>query len=91
LESEERFGISRALDRYMDQGNGAQDFLRRLDSGELDGKLFQEMTTLSYEQLLHVGGWLAERHVARVKGKRVERAFSRFESLEVISPSISGI
>ena len=75
----------------MNEGNGAQDFLRRLDSGELDGKLFEEMNTLSYEQLLHVGGWLAERHVARAKGKRAERAYSRFESLEVVVPSISGI
>jgi hypothetical protein len=58
----------------MDERSGAHDFLCRLDSGELDGKLFEEMNKLSYEQLLHVGGWLAERHLARAKGKRAERA-----------------
>jgi hypothetical protein len=58
----------------MDERSTAHDFLRRLDSGELDGNLSEEMTKLSYEQLLDVGGWLAERHLARAKGKRAERA-----------------
>jgi hypothetical protein len=58
----------------MDERSAAHDFLRRLDSGELDRKLSEEMNKLSYEQLLHVGAWLAERHLARAKGKRAERA-----------------
>jgi hypothetical protein len=58
----------------MDERSAAHEFLGRLDTGELDGKLFEEMNKLSYEQLLHVGGWLAERHLARAKGKRAELA-----------------
>jgi hypothetical protein len=71
----------------MDEGSTGQDFLHRLDSGELDGKLFEEMNKLSYEQLLQVGSWLAERHVARARGKRAERASQRYESSSISPPA----
>jgi hypothetical protein len=68
----------------MDERTSAHDFLRRLDLGDLDRNLSEEMSKLSYEQLLAVGGWLAERHLARAKGKRAERAPWQGQSMTFI-------
>jgi hypothetical protein len=46
------------------------DFLKRLDSGQMDGRLNVELSKLSYAQILTVGRILAERRTDRDAERR---------------------
>jgi hypothetical protein len=51
----------------MDVHKFAREFLKQLDESKFDGRLFEELSKLSHDQLLRVTQLLAERITANRK------------------------